>query len=255
MNTSASANARDDFLSRISGALGRDAVPDRPASPPPDSVGAPDELAARAALVRELMERGADSLFDTLAISARTAGWNVARVPDARAAGDYALEVARDIEARSGVFSLDRAVQAALRADRFAAAGIDLTPIALDRAADPSDYQSERDRLRAIMASADFGVTGADYAIAETGTCVIIPKTGVSRLASLLPPVHIALVRRGQTLPSLDELFTLRRADFAADALGSYMNLITGPSRTADIEYQIVTGVHGPGEVHMVLIG
>ena len=85
--------------------------------------------------------------------------------------------------------------------------------------------------------------------------CVIIPQTGVSRLASLLPPVHIALVRRGQTLPSLDELFTLRRADFAADALGSYMNLITGPSRTADIEYQIITGVHGPGEVHMVLIG
>ena len=157
MNTSASASARDEFLSRISGALGRDAVPDRPASPPPDSVGAPDELAARAALVRELMERSADSLFDTLTISARTAGWNVARVPDARAAGDYALEVARDIEARSGVFSLDRAVQAALRADRFAAAGIELTPVALDRAADPSDYQSERDRLRAIMASADFG--------------------------------------------------------------------------------------------------
>ena len=255
MNENASANARNDFLSAISGALGRETVPDRPSSAPPAALGAPDELANRAARVRELMERNADSHFDTLAISARAAGWNVARVPDDRAAGDYALEVARDLEARSGVFSLDRAVQAALRADRFAAAGIDLTPIALDRAAAPSERQSERERLREIMASADFGVTGADYAIAETGTCVIIPKTGVSRLASLLPPVHIALVRRGQTLPSLDELFTLRRADFSANALGSYMNLITGPSRTADIEYKIVTGVHGPGEVHMVLIG
>ena len=249
-------SARDDFLSRISGALGRETVPDRPSSPPPDAVGAPDELADRAARVRELMARNADSLFDTLAISASAAGWNVARVPDDRAAGDYALEVARNLEARSGVFSLDPSVRASLSADAFAAAGINLTPIALDRAAsDPSERQRERDRLRSVMATADFGITGADYAIAETGTCVIIPKTGVSRLASLLPPVHIALIRRGQTLPSLDELFTLRRAAFAADSLGSYMNLITGPSRTADIEYKIITGVHGPGEVHMVLIG
>ena len=62
-------------------------------------------------------------------------------------------------------------------------------------------------------------------------------------------------VERGQVLPSLDELFTLRRDDFVRGDFGSYMNLITGPSRTADIEYTIVTGVHGPGEVHMVLVG
>ena len=105
------------------------------------------------------------------------------------------------------------------------------------------------------MASADLGITGVDYAIAETGTCVIIPAAGASRLVSLLPPVHIALVERGQVLPSLDELFTFRRRDFVNGELGSYMNLITGPSRTADIEYKLVTGVHGPGEVHMVLIG
>ena len=105
------------------------------------------------------------------------------------------------------------------------------------------------------MESADLGITGVDYAIAETGTCVIIPRAGVSRLVSLLPPVHIALVESGQVLPSLDELFTLRRDDFLNGNLGSYMNLITGPSRSADIEYQLITGVHGPGEVHMVLIG
>jgi L-lactate dehydrogenase complex protein LldG len=74
-------------------------------------------------------------------------------------------------------------------------------------------------------------------------------------LVSLLPPVHIAIVTRGQVLPSLDELFTLRRRDFLDGKLASYMNLITGPSRSADIEYTLVTGVHGPGEVHMVLVG
>jgi len=72
---------------------------------------------------------------------------------------------------------------------------------------------------------------------------------------SLLPPIHIAIVQRGQVLPTLDELFTMRRRDFLDGNLGSYMNLISGPSRSADIEYTLVTGVHGPGEVHMILVG
>ncbi|HAC20257.1 MAG TPA: hypothetical protein DCF78_16965 [Dehalococcoidia bacterium] len=82
-----------------------------------------------------------------------------------------------------------------------------------------------------------------------------MPSAQVSRLVSLLPPIHIAIVQRGQVLPTLDELFTIRRRDFLDGNLGSYMNLISGPSRSADIEYTLVTGVHGPGEVHMILVG
>ena len=99
------------------------------------------------------------------------------------------------------------------------------------------------------------GITGVDYAVAETGTCVLLPRKGLSRLVSLLPPAHVAVVEKGQVLPSLDELFTLRRREFLHENLGSYMNLITGPSRSADIEYQLITGVNGPGEVHMILVG
>ena len=94
-----------------------------------------------------------------------------------------------------------------------------------------------------------------DYAIAETGSVVLLPRRGVSRLVSLLPPVHVAVVRRGEVLPGLDELFALQRLDHIEGDLGSYLNIITGPSRSADIEYTLVTGVHGPGEVHMVLLG
>jgi len=99
------------------------------------------------------------------------------------------------------------------------------------------------------------GVTGVDYAIAETGSCAIVARKGVSRLASLLPPVHVAVVERGQVLPSLDELFALRRHSHAQGDAGSYMNIISGPSRSGDIEQTLVTGVHGPREVHMVLLG
>ena len=245
---------RAEFLDRIRGALGRTETLSAPTGEPPSALGPADMLAARVEDVEQLADADADELMAALAVSGETSGWNVARVASAEDAGRYVLGVARDLEARSAVHSLHPAVRDALRADPFLGTGIELTPVSVDRDDDSVEEES-RARLRAAMASADLGITGVNYAIAETGTCVIVPTAGASRLVSLLPPVVIALVERGQVLPSLDELFTLRRRDFVNGDLGSYMSLVTGPSRTADIEYKLVTGVHGPGEVHMVLIG
>ncbi len=253
-------SSREQFLRSISEALGRTDIPKAPLSEPPSAIGASSDLAQRAARVNELVSRSADNLLDIVARSAEASGWKVARVPDTGAAGDYILEVAREIEARSVVHSLHPAVREALSADPFARTGIESVAVTLDTSTDAAsanadDIENRRAELRAIMAASELGITGVDYAIAETGTCVILSRAGASRLVSLLPPVHIALVERGQVLPSLDELFTLRRSSFTSGELGSYMNLITGPSRSADIEYTLITGVHGPGEVHMVLIG
>ena len=247
-------NERAEFLDRIRGALGREEPLSAPTGEPPSALGPTDELAARVEDVEKLAAADADGLMTALAASGETSGWNVARVANTEDAGRYMLDVARDLEARSAVHSLHRAVRDALRSDPFLGTGIDLTPVTVDRDDDSAEEES-RARLRAAMANADLGITGVNYAIAETGTCVIVPTTGASRLVSLLPPIVIALVERGQVLPSLDELFTMRRRDFVNGDLGSYMSLVTGPSRTADIEYKLVTGVHGPGEVHMVLIG
>ena len=245
---------REAFLQTIRSALGRrqgaGLTSDAPASAGPLS-----QLEHRARIASEIASRDADNLFDALSNVAAGAGWNVARAPDARAAGEYILKLAQDIEARSAVYSLHPVVRSAISESVFDAAGISTVAVDGDRDDSDSDKEADRARLRAVMEAADLGVTGVDYAIAETGTCVIIARRGVSRLVSLLPPVHVAIVERGQVLPSLDELFTLRRDDFIRGDFGSYMNLITGPSRTADIEYTIVTGVHGPGEVHMVLVG
>ena len=245
---------RDDFLANVRGALGRTEPLNAPVSSAPYSAGPLDDLEGRVEKTTELISRDADNLMSILVRVAETSGWKASRVADAREAGDYILEVTRDVEARSLVYSLHSAVRSALRLDDLAEAGIEAVPVALGHESDERDTE-DRARLREIMERSDIGVTGVDYAIAETGTCVIIPRAGVSRLVSLLPPVHIALVERGQVLPSLDELFTLRRGDFVNGELGSYMNLITGPSRSADIEYKLITGVHGPGEVHMVIIG
>ena len=114
-----------------------------------------------------------------------------------------------------------------------------------------------RETLRQQVAVAGMGVTGVDYAVAETGSVVVLPRQGLSRLVSLVPPVHVALVRPQDLVESLEDVFILRRlAYYQGDGdMGSYMNFITGPSRTADIEQTLVIGVHGPKEAHLVLLG
>ena len=108
-----------------------------------------------------------------------------------------------------------------------------------------------RQELRAQCAVADAGITGADYALADTGTIVFLASPQEPRLISLLPPVHIAVVLRERILTGLDELLT--QLPRPAEQTSS-MVLVTGPSRTADIEQILVRGVHGPGEIHVVVI-
>jgi L-lactate dehydrogenase complex protein LldG len=105
--------------------------------------------------------------------------------------------------------------------------------------------------LREICSTAACGITSADYALADTGTLVMLSSQREARMISLLPPVHIAIVPRQRLLTGLDELLSIlpRPADQT-----SSMVLITGPSRTADIEQILVRGVHGPGEIHVVVL-
>jgi L-lactate dehydrogenase complex protein LldG len=110
---------------------------------------------------------------------------------------------------------------------------------------------TDRNALRDACAAADIGVTSADYALAETGSLVMLASPEEARLVSLLPPVHMAIVPHSRIVANLDELLTLLPKP--AEQTSS-MVLITGPSRTADIEQILVRGVHGPGEVYAVIV-
>ena len=102
-------------------------------------------------------------------------------------------------------------------------------------------------------ALADVGLTGAAFGVANTGTLVLTSDAG--RKASLLPMTHIALLRVSQLVPTMAE--ALERHTFergASDNLPSAWVQATGPSRTADIELTLTTGVHGPGVVHVILV-
>ena len=97
------------------------------------------------------------------------------------------------------------------------------------------------------------GLTTVDYAVAETGSLVVKADTTQGRSISMLGESHIAVVRTDQIVPDLHDLYSRLQEDFP-DGLPSNVSLITGPSKTADIELQLVIGVHGPGVVHVILI-
>jgi len=104
---------------------------------------------------------------------------------------------------------------------------------------------------RDAQAAAEIGLTGADAGIAETGTLAVLSGDGKPRAASLLPPTHIAVIRRGDLLLSMGEFFQVHSDAMAGAACCTF---ITGPSRTADIELTLTLGVHGPGAV-IVIVG
>jgi L-lactate dehydrogenase complex protein LldG len=118
------------------------------------------------------------------------------------------------------------------------------------RQLDVVNAEAERDDWRVRYFAADLGISGVRNLIAETGTMVVASRTDDPRSVSLLPPVHIAVAWESQLLPDLFDLF----AELGTAQLPSNLTLITGPSKTGDIELKLVTGVHGPGEIHVVVI-
>ena len=93
------------------------------------------------------------------------------------------------------------------------------------------------------------GVSTAIFGLADTGSVVLAAAPDEPRARSLLPDVHVTLLREELILPGLDDLFAA-----LGDDLPSALAIVTGPSRSADIEQKLAVGVHGPGEVHVVLL-
>jgi L-lactate dehydrogenase complex protein LldG len=114
----------------------------------------------------------------------------------------------------------------------------------------PDEEQARGARLDELE-GATVGVTGALAGLADTGSLALLSGPGRGRLASLLPPVHIAFLPLPRLYPTMAAFFT----DHPGVALqGSNLVFISGPSRTADIEQVLTLGVHGPRELHVVLL-
>ncbi len=106
--------------------------------------------------------------------------------------------------------------------------------------------QYSQEEAIALCSKADAGISGVDALIASTGTLVITSRNQGDRLCSSLPPTHIAITHQTPIFPDLETFLKHTYADLS-------MTFITGPSRTADIEKQLVLGAHGPTRV--VILG
>ena len=213
---------RDAFLARVRAARAAALLPAHPADDP-------------GLLVPDLETGDLADMFTARLIEAEGI---VHRVSDVGEAGSVVVEIARGYESRTfmswdGLGAVD---------DALAAAGlhrVDGTVPADDRLGHQSTYSE-----------LDLGVTGAEAGFAESGTIVLRSGPGHPRMASLIPLVHVALLRLDDLHRSLSH-WAESNAGGIADAAN--VVFITGPSKTGDIEQHINVGVHGPRYVHILL--
>jgi L-lactate utilization protein LutC len=170
------------------------------------------------------------------------AGGHTHVVADRAAAVTVLLDLVRARSARRVLLGGGEVLAALAVAEPLRAEGIEVVTVGTP------DKGTDRD----TFFQADFGLSGVDYLVAETGSVILASRPEQPRALSLLPPIHVAVAERRQILPDLFDLFATLGAK--PDELPACVSIITGPSKTGDIELRLVTGVHGPGEIHVVLI-
>jgi L-lactate dehydrogenase complex protein LldG len=223
--------ARERILASVRDALLRASLPERlpgPDAHPPASPAAPT---------------GGDMAGQFAAALTALSG-RVHRAAGTPAVADLIAEIARD--AGSAAFISWDEPHLGCEGLLGALSSHGLERVTYDVSGDPERRGADVQALAGV----GLGLTGAHAALADTGGLVLISGPGRGRLASVLPPVHVAVVEERRLRPSLAAL--LREEPGLLDA-GSNLVIVAGPSRTADIEMTLTHGVHGPKHVHVIL--
>lgn len=185
-----------------------------------------------------------DELVERFVRELEAVGGVVYRSDSAAQARDAVLRILDEHQAKRVIRGNTAAMKDLTIDAALADAGMEVT------VADLGD-EAKRDALREASFVADAGITSVDYAVAETGTLALLTRRGQGRCVSLLPPVHIAVLRADAIVLELAALFERLTAD---GEMPSALTFVTGPSRTGDIELVLTMGVHGPKELHLVLV-
>jgi L-lactate dehydrogenase complex protein LldG len=117
-----------------------------------------------------------------------------------------------------------------------------------------SENSFERLSLRGTLAQVPLSITGAEYLVADIGSILMTAGAQASRQISLLPSTHLVIATPDQIFPNMAELFLMIQEQYGENLPGSALTLITGPSRTADIEKVLIKGVHGPTRLLAILL-
>ena len=206
------------FLDRV-----RQAMPKK--SEPADL---PDDLS-----VARVIKTDVD-LVQTFLDRADQAKMNVYRVADEQALVKQVCDIIKKVEAKTAIVPAEPFPGREQIVEQLKAENI--------RLQDPDEPD--------IAFNTDVGITGVQTAVAETGSIHLVSGGTRRRLASLAVPCHIAILQADQILPDLLDWTAQDQTDRAAGQV-----LVSGPSKTADIELQLVIGVHGPKEEHLIVVG
>jgi L-lactate utilization protein LutC len=216
---------RGAFLARLRGRLAAGAPADIAHPLPPPLTSVP--------VVRSSLLDPSDVLASFVA-NATTARAVVHRVDSDDVPADLLERIVAGLNARRAVVTVEEDAQRLV--EPLTAVGVSVAPLSIEAAAE-----------------ADLGVTSAVAAIATTGTLVVSTAAAGGRTASLLPPAHLCVLPASRVVASSEEVLRPLSASTAA-AMPSNLVLITGPSRSGDIEQIIALGVHGPIRVEIVLL-
>ena len=220
-------SARDEILEKLKGAPKKD-VPPRPSLPPYQTL-AMDREQLIAEFTRILVEETGV----------------VYRVKDYPAALDKLTEVAREEGLKKVMATTDEVMA---RLDLAAWGKKNNVQVMTPR--DFPDRTSYRD---AVFDEADAGITGADFAVAESGTLGLIANRNQARLVSLAPILHVAIVPAERVYPAYEQVAEKVFGD--REKTPSQFVFITGPSMTGDIQGALFKGMHGPRKVIVILVG
>jgi L-lactate utilization protein LutC len=216
---------RTAFLARLRAAAG--------SGPPPPNLPHPIEpVDAIPPVVYLSTGEPAPEVFARMATAH---AWNVRRVDDDAGLLAVVDEVCVAEEVRRVVLSADQEVAGLLPHQQ--GRGVEVLP----------------GRAPADAATADLGITGAVYGLAATGSVVVAADRAGGRSVSLLPPVHLAVVAASRVVASASEVWRQVPERFP-QGLPSQLVFISGPSRSADIEFTLTVGVHGPKRVWLALL-
>lgn len=258
--TKGTIQGREAFIAKLSAGLGRQAVPTEPPAHP--YRGVPD-------FYKEI------SLSTEEKIEAFSRNWSALTgkvlVVEEAEAGVKVCAWLREIAAELGVTGVSRWEHEGLKAlgidEALAADGIEVvpwkpieegSPLAPDPAAAASAVGpnwAQRSALLRRTERCELGIVWPDYAVANTATLVLQCSPQRGRSVSLLTSILFAVFRADQLVTRMGEAFVnITNGKEAPEQYASSLNLITGPSRSADIENDLTIGIHGPGQVYAVII-